>query len=101
MLSNISPECSRLNQLYVSFEMDWNKTSDVELECWWAEKSETILKTNVMNCKVCKTGNVVPRSNDKEEERFMVYTSNGTMMAKHIEHICNNCHINCRTRHQI
>ena len=47
--------------------MDWNKIIDVELECWGAEKSEIILKTNVMNCKVCKTGNAVPRSNDKEE----------------------------------
>ena len=31
----------------------------------------------------------------------MVFTRNGTMMAKHIEHRCNNCHLNCHPGHHI
>ena len=79
--------------------MDWKQMNDIDLEMLGADESEITLQTNAKKCKVCKTGDVVPRLDDKEEERFMVYTRDGTMTAKHVEYRCNNRHLSCRAGH--
>ena len=86
-------------QFIKMIRMDWNKKDDIEVEKFGSNKSEIVLRTNAKKCKVCKTGDVVSCSGNKEEDTFMIYTRDGTLAAKHLEYRCNNRHLPCRAGH--
>ena len=70
-----------------------------ELEILGAEISDIILETNATICKVCGTGSVVSVNSNKEDDKFMIYTRDGTLLARHREHRCNNRSLPCRAGH--
>ena len=70
-----------------------------ELEILGAEISDIILETNATICKVCGTGSVVSVNSNKEDDKFMIYTRDGTLLARHREHSCNNRSLPCRAGH--
>lgn len=78
----------------------WNEVPDIDLEVLGADESDIIvLRTDVKKCKVCRTGDLVARTDAKEDEKFMIYTRDGTVAAKHLEYRCNNRNPNCRAGH--
>ena len=79
--------------------MNWNEVKDDQLECYGSDRSDLILRTNETKCKVCKTGDVVPCKDMKEEDVFMIYTRDGTLTAKHLEYRGNNRRLPCRAGH--
>ena len=72
---------------------------DDELECYGSDNSDIVLKTNATKCKVCCTGDVVPCTDNKEVDVFMIYTRDGTRTGKHLEYRCNNRRLPCRAGH--
>ena len=72
---------------------------DADLECFGSETSDLILKTTASKCLVCHTGDVVQSPDIKEDDIFMIYTRDGTLVAKHLEYRCNNRRLPCRAGH--
>ena len=70
-----------------------------ELEILGAEISDIVLETNATICKVCGTGSVIAVKSNKEDDKFMIYTRDGTLLARHREHRCNNRSLPCRAGH--
>ena len=57
------------------------------------------LKTNTSKCKVCNVGSVAPVKNDKDRDKMIIYTRDGTLYATHVESRCNNRSLPCRAGH--
>ena len=55
-----------------------------ESDNFGASSSSVVLKTSETKCKVCKTGDLIPDSQQKEDRKFIIYTRTGTFFASHI-----------------
>ena len=63
-------------------------------------RKQVVLKTNAEKCKVCKIGDVkIEKNSRKQDENFIIYTRNGTLVASHQTYRCNNFSLPCRAGH--
>jgi hypothetical protein len=72
---------------------------DYDLEILGADSSDIVLETDATKCKVCKIGDVKLVKNEKEAEKFMIYTRDGTLIGCHKEYRCDNRTLSCRAGH--